>query len=87
MELALYFYNECGFCRRVLSKIDSLKISDKIVLKNILENRAYEKELIALCGNRTVPTLVIDGKPMHESADINSFLEETFSVHDPSGSS
>lgn len=78
MELVLYFYNECGFSRRVLNTIGNLKVADKIIHKNIRENPAYEKELVALCGDKTVPTLVVDGKPMRESEEINRFLVEKF---------
>lgn len=78
MQLELYFYNECGFSQRVLNTMKNLKIEDKIVKKNIRENIDYEKELVDLCGDATVPTLLVDGKPMRESQAINKFLVDQF---------
>lgn len=76
--MVLYFYNECGFSRSVLNTICNLGIDDKIVKKNIRENPDYERELIALCGDRKVPTLIVDGKPMRETEEINRFLVDHF---------
>ena len=77
-ELELYFYNECGFSRSVLNTITNLGVGDKIVLKNIREEPQFLEELVALCGNKTVPTLVIDGSPMREAEAINNYLVEEF---------
>ncbi len=78
MQLELYYYNECGFSRSVLNCMTNLHCEDKIVKKNIRENPEYEKELIALCGAKTVPVLVVDGQPMREAEEINRFLVEKF---------
>lgn len=78
MQLELYFYNECGFSQRVLNCVTNLKIGDKIVRKNIRENIDFEQELITLCGDKTVPVLVVDGKPIRGSEEINSFLVDKF---------
>ena len=78
MTLELYFYNECGFSQSVLNCMTNLHCEPQIVLKNIRENPGYEKELIALTGAKTVPVLVIDGKPLKGSEEINQFLVEKF---------
>ena len=78
MSLELYFYNECGFCQSVLSCMTNLRIEEKVLKKNIRENPEYEKELIALTGAKTVPVLVMDGKPMSGSEQINQFLVGKF---------
>ena len=78
MSLELYFYNECGFCQSVLNCMTNLRIEDKVLKKNVRENPEYEKELIALTGAKTVPVLVLDGKPMSGSEQINQFLVEKF---------
>jgi glutaredoxin-related protein len=78
VKLELYFYNECGFSRRVLNTINNLGIGSKIEKKNIRENPDYERELIDLCGDQTVPTLNIDGKPIRGSEEINRFLVDQF---------
>lgn len=78
MSLELYFYNECGFSRSVLNCMSNLHCEDKITKKNIRENPEYEKELIALTSAKTVPVLVIDGKPLRGSEEINRFLVGKF---------
>ncbi len=78
VELELYFYNECGFSQRVLNTINNLGIGEKIVKKNIREKADYEKELIDLCGDKQVPTLKVDGKPIRGSEEINQFLVSQF---------
>jgi glutaredoxin 2 len=75
MGLELYFYSECGFCQSVLNCMTNLHCEDKIIKKNIRENPEYEKELIALCGAKTVPVLVVDdGKPLRGSEETSQFL-------------
>jgi len=78
MTMELYFYNECGFSQSVLNCMTNLHCGDKILMKNIRENPEFEKELVALCGIKTVPVLVIDGKPLCGSEAINQFLVGEF---------
>ena len=73
MNLELYYFIECPFCQRVLRKIDELGIQS-IVLKNTMENPEFAQKLLEDTGRRTVPCLYINGKPMHESDDINAWL-------------
>jgi len=47
-----------------------------ISLKNVKESSDIREELLALSGKTQVPCLVIDGKPMLESADIIDWLKE-----------
>lgn len=78
MALELYFYNECGFCQSVLNCITNLHCEDKITRKNIRDNPAYETELITLTGAKTVPVLLVDGRPLKGSEEINRFLVGKF---------
>jgi glutaredoxin-related protein len=78
MTLELYYYTECGFSQTVLNCMSNLHCEDKIMKKNIRENPAYESELIALTGAKTVPVLVIDGKPLNGSDQINQYLVGKF---------
>jgi glutaredoxin-related protein len=78
MTLELYYYTECGFSQTVLNCMSNLHCEDKIMKKNIRENPAYESELIALTGAKTVPVLVIDGKPLNGSDEINQYLVGKF---------
>ncbi len=76
--MELYYYNECGFCQSVLNCMSNLHCSDQLVMKNIRENPAYAEELLRLTGAKTVPVLVVDGKPMPGSEQINQFLVQKF---------
>lgn len=78
MALELYFYNECGLCQSVLNCMSNLHCSEKVALKNIRENPDYEQELVGLTGAKTVPVLVVDGKPVRGSEEISQFLVEKF---------
>lgn len=78
MQLELYFYNECGFSQSVLNCVTNLHCEDKITSKNIRENPEFEKELVSLCGAKTVPVLVVDGQPIFGSEKINQFLVGKF---------
>jgi glutaredoxin-related protein len=78
MSMELYFYNECGFSESVLNCMVNLHCEDKIIKKNIRENPEYEKELITLTGAKTVPVLMVDGKPLKGSEEISRFLVGKF---------
>lgn len=78
MAMELYFYNECGFSQSVLNCMTNLHCEDKIVKKNIRENPDNEKTLIELTGAKTVPVLVVDGKLIKGSEEINQFLVGKF---------
>lgn len=78
MAMELYFYNECGFSQSVLNCMTNLHCEDKIIRKNIRENPDNEKELIQLTGAKTVPVLVVDGKLIKGSEEINQFLVGKF---------
>lgn len=78
MAMELYFYNECGFSQSVLNCMTLLHCEDKIVKKNIRENPDNEKTLIELTGAKTVPVLVVDGKLIKGSEEINQFLVGKF---------
>ena len=78
MAMELYFYNECGFSQSVLNCMTNLHCEDKIVKKNIRESPDHEIELIQLTGAKTVPVLIVDGKPIKGSEEINQFLVGKF---------
>ena len=73
-KLELYFFPSCPFCQFVLFKIQELDVD--VTLKNINEDMESRNKLYADTGRYTVPCLYIDGKPMHESAEINEWLEK-----------
>jgi glutaredoxin len=76
MKLELYYFTQCPFCQMVLRKIDSLELQDHIQFKNIHEDREAQKFHQEATGRSTTPCLYIDGKPMFESSDIVSWLDQ-----------
>ena len=58
--------------------MSNLHCSEEVVMKNIRDNPAYEQELVGLTGRKTVPVLVIDGKPLPGSEQINQYLVGKF---------
>ena len=76
VHLALYKYDSCPFCRLVYRTIDDLGL--ELEYRDIRQDRAHRDALYELTGRTTVPCLVVDGKPMFESADIASWMRSTF---------
>ena len=80
MSAELFFYKECGFSQKVLNLITNLGIGDNITYKNIRENPDFEKELVALCGDKQVPTLKLDDEVVRESDAICQLLVKKFAA-------
>ena len=75
-ELILYQYPSCPFCRRVLNAVDDLKVD--VEMRNTMTNPKNRSDLVSLMGSSQVPTLLIDGSPMRESADIINWLYKEY---------
>lgn len=73
-KLDLYYFDSCPYCQLVMSAIKCLNL--KVDYKNIHQDQANLSKLLKDTGRKTVPCLYIDGKPMHESAEIVEWLEE-----------
>ncbi len=76
--MELYFYEACEYSQAVLNTVSNLKINDKITFKDIRENPDYEKELIELTGEKTVPCLITENGPLKETKIIRKFLVSKF---------
>lgn len=80
-DLALYYYETCAFCIRVLRTMERLRL--KIELRNIRRVPAYRDQLLEGGGAATVPCLLIreeDGtlRWLYESDAIMNYLEDHF---------
>ncbi|WP_438766389.1 glutaredoxin family protein [Kushneria sp. TE3] len=80
-SLALYEFESCPFCRRVLHEIERLSLN--IELRNTREDPAARQELIEGGGRAMVPCLRITQETgethwMYESADITAWLRQQF---------
>jgi glutaredoxin len=77
-RLELYFHHECAFSRNVLSAIKNMRLEGAVDLHDVRSDPKEMEALVGLTGKQQVPCLVVDGKPMHESKDINRFLYQAF---------
>lgn len=76
-RLALYHYPSCPYCQRVFRALDELGLA--VERRDIHQDRAALRELVAARGRQTVPVLRIeheDGRVewMPESLDIIAYL-------------
>lgn len=80
-SLALYEYESCPFCRRVLHEIERLSLN--IELRNTREDPVAREELREGGGRTMVPCLRItqatgEAHWMYESGDIVAWLRQQF---------
>jgi len=82
VQLALYKYDSCGYCRWVLQTIRELGLEDRIELRDVLRDPGRRQELIEARGRGTVPVLRIESDGdvdwMGESRDIIAWLKNRF---------
>lgn len=74
--LELYFFPQCPFCQIVESALRVTGLETSVTYYDIHDDPHSLEKLIKLTGRGTVPCLVIDGKPMHESKDIAAWLHQ-----------
>ena len=80
-ELALYYYETCAFCIRVIRVLERLRL--KVERRNIRNVPAFREQLVKGGGRSTVPCLMIrkengDIEWLYESQAIIDYLEERF---------
>ena len=74
MELKLYKFDTCPYCRRVMNYIEQSGRRD-IEYCDIHKDKENLKTLVRVGGMNQVPCLFIDGKPLYESLDIIQWLK------------
>ena len=73
IELELYKFDSCPYCRLVQRTIDELNIA--LEFRDTRSETGRRDELIARGGRAQVPCLFVNGEAMYESADIVTFLK------------
>ena len=78
MQYALYYYDMCPFCQRVLRALPNVNV--QVEKRNVLKDQQHRKHQQKETGRTTVPCLLIkddNGKEnwMFESADIINYLK------------
>ena len=75
MELKLYMFETCPFCRKVINELEQTGRKD-VVFCDIRKSEDHRSELIKVGGKAQVPCLLIDGMPLYESDDIIKWLRQ-----------
>lgn len=78
MKYALYYYDMCPFCQRVLQVLPKVKV--EVEKRNVMQDSNFRQQQQKATGRTTVPCLRIEdesGKEswMYESGDIIRFLK------------
>lgn len=73
MELKLYMFETCPYCRKVMREIEDEGRTD-VEYRDIRKSEEDRLELVRVGGKQQVPCLFIDGVPMYESDDIVEWL-------------
>ena len=69
-DAKLFVKSSCGFSRSVLTACENLHLTGSVPVVNVSDDPSALAELETLTASQQAPCLVIDGKPMLESADI-----------------
>lgn len=75
-KLELYMTYSCPFSLKVINFIKKNNLKDKVEFKEIDMEKKNKETLEQVGGKVQIPCLFIDGKPLYESDDIISYLQE-----------
>ncbi len=73
-EVLLFVKSPCMASTGALAALKNLGLEDVVKTYNVTEDLGRRDELEVLAGTHQAPCLVVGSKPMHESADIITFL-------------
>ena len=76
MKVQLYHKWQCPYSARVRDFIDEHQLGSRIEYVEINEVEGAQDKLAQMTGKSQVPCLVVDGKPMLESAEIVQWLRQ-----------
>ena len=75
-KLEFYFFPQCPYCQIVEEALRVTGLEADVIYYDIHDDVHYKQKLIEMTGRQTVPCMVVDGKPMHESRDIAKWLHQ-----------
>ncbi len=76
MNVQLFHKWQCPYSARVRDFIDEHQLGSRIEYVEINEVEGAQDKLAQMTGKSQVPCLVVDGKPMLESAEIVQWLRQ-----------
>ena len=68
MELVLYKFDSCPFCKKVQRFLGEHQI--EVPVRDVLFDKEAKADLLRIGGKTQVPCLIIEGQPLYESNDI-----------------
>ena len=68
MELVLYKFDSCPFCKKVQRFLKEHQI--EVPMRDVLFDKEAKADLLRIGGKTQVPCLIIEGQPLYESNDI-----------------
>lgn len=72
VELMFYYSSHCVYSRKVLRYLDS--INKTLPMKDIYRDPEAKKEFFEIVGEKIVPCLTINGKPLYDANEIIEWL-------------
>jgi glutathione S-transferase len=76
IDLEIYKFDSCPYRQHVIRAVERLGVP--VRYRDILEDDAAARKLVEIGGLDQVPCLLVDGRPLYDSADIVAFLEREF---------
>lgn len=76
MNIQLFHLWHCPFSRRVRDFIEEHRLENKVEYVELSESPGARERLDALIGHVQVPCLVVEGRPMIDSAEIIQWLQK-----------
>ncbi len=76
MNIQLFHKWQCPYSARVRDFIDEHQLGSRIEYVEINEVEGAQDKLAQMTGKSQVPCLVVDGKPLLESAEIVQWLRQ-----------
>jgi glutaredoxin len=73
-DVVLFTKSRCMFSNNALAALKNLHIEDSVTVHNVSDDAGRRAKLEALTGSTQAPCLVVEGRPMHEAADIVAYL-------------
>lgn len=73
-DTVLYVRSNCMFSTNAAAAVNNLHLAGDIPVRNVSDDSQALDDLVAVAGKGQAPCLVVGGKPMHEAAEIVSYL-------------
>jgi glutaredoxin len=73
-DIVLFIKSNCMFSTNAMAALKNLHLEGAVTVHNVSQDAARREQLEQMAGTHQAPCLVVGSKPMHEAADIISYL-------------